>query len=203
VNPAPAGPGPRSNLLPKDGEAWLDPDFLVPREADRFEAALATGLDWAQETAFLFGRRVAVPRLTAWYGDHPYTYSGVTHPPAPWPPVLAELRDRVRAVAPGMNAVLANRYRDGRDSVSWHSDDEPEFGPDPVIASVSLGATRRFSLRHRATRVRVDVDLPHGSLLLMAGASQRAWHHALPKTARPVGPRINLTFRRIIETAPH
>ncbi|MGH9060378.1 MAG: alpha-ketoglutarate-dependent dioxygenase AlkB family protein, partial [Acidimicrobiales bacterium] len=169
--------------------------------------ALDEQLGWRQERARLFGRTIPLPRLTAWYGDVGYRYSGVDHPPAAWPPVLDELRCLVGTVVPMPNSVLANLYRDGRDSVSWHADDEPELGSHPVIASVSLGATRRFLLRHRAGRgqpgqpsagapEKVAVDLTHGSLLVMAGDCQRCWHHAVPKSSRPVGPRINLTFRR-------
>lgn len=187
-----------ANLLPCDGEAWLDEAFLDPDLADRFLAALTTELDWRQETAHLFGRYIPLPRLTAWYGDVGYRYSGVTHPPAPWPAALDELRHRVSQVVPRPNSALANLYRDGRDSVSWHADDEPEFGPQPVIASVSLGASRRFVLRHRRNGERITVELPHGSLLVMAGACQHCWQHAIPKSSAARGTRINLTFRRIV-----
>ncbi|MGH8922316.1 MAG: alpha-ketoglutarate-dependent dioxygenase AlkB family protein [Actinomycetes bacterium] len=186
------------NLLPADGEARLYPDFLEPTRADELLAALRADLDWSQEDAHLFGRDVRLPRLTAWYGDVGYRYSGVTHPPAAWPASLDALRRRVAEMVPMPNSALANLYRDGRDSVSWHADDEPEFGERPVIASVSLGATRRFALRHRRTGERVSVELPHGSLLVMAGDCQHRWHHAIPKTARPVGARINVTFRRMV-----
>lgn len=190
-------PGP--NLLPGDGEAVLYPDFLGPEEADALYRTLEAGLAWRQETATLFGRRIPVPRLTAWYGDLAYRYSGITHQPAPWPAVLAGLADRLAPFSIRPNALLANLYRDGRDSMSWHSDDEPELGPRPAIASISLGTTRRFALRHRRTREVVAVDLGPGSLLVMAGDCQACWHHALPKTAAAVGPRINLTFRRMID----
>jgi len=188
----------RANLLPCDGEAYLYEAFLGPASADRFMGALATELDWRQETAHLFGRDIPLPRLTAWYGDVGYRYSGVTHPPAPWPPALDELRQLVARVVPLPNSALSNLYRNGRDSVSWHADDEPEFGPQPVIASASLGAPRRFVLRHRQTGEQVRVELPHGSLLVMAGDCQHCWQHAIPKTSRAVAPRINLTFRRIV-----
>src|SRR5690606_30273743 len=121
----------------------------------------------------------------------------------PWSAALSDLRDRLeRELGTGFNSVLANLYRDGRDAMGWHSDDEPELGPAPVIASVSLGATRRFVLKHRRKPDRkLALELPAGSLLVMAGATQRNYRHALPRTARPVGGRINLTFRSIGRTA--
>ncbi len=149
----------------------------------------------------IFGRPRLVPRLVAWHGDPgaTYTYSGTPHEPLPWTPALEQVRRRVQELS-GLqfNAVLLNLYRDGRDGMGWHADDEPELGPDPAIASVSLGAVRRFCLRHRRRKgLRTDLSLPHGSLLLMTGATQGHWVHALPKTAVPVGERINLTFRRV------
>lgn len=185
------------NLLPRDGEALLWEGFLAPEEADRCFDVLRGEVDWRQEHARLFGRSVALPRLTAWYADVGYRYSGVHHPPAPCPEGLAALRDRVREVVPSVNSVLANLYRDGRDSVSWHADDEPEFGPEPAIASVSLGANRRFLMRHRDGGDTIAIRLAHGSLLVMSGASQRAWQHAVPKCTTPSGERINLTFRTV------
>lgn len=194
-------PGPRApgiSLLAFDGEARLEPGFLASEEADGYYQALSEELAWRHETATLFGRRIPLPRLTAWYGDVAYRYSGITHQPAPWPPVLAELADLVAGTSVRANAVLANLYRDGGDSMSWHSDDEAELGPRPVIASLSLGASRRFLFRHRRTREVVAAELSHGSLLVMSGDCQACWHHCLPKTARVTGPRINLTFRRML-----
>jgi alkylated DNA repair dioxygenase AlkB len=187
-----------------DADVRLAPDaFAAPEAWDLFRE-LREGIDWRQEEVLVFGRRHAVPRLVAWHGDPGarYTYSGTLHEPLPWTPALERIRHRVQAVADcEFNAVLLNLYRDGRDGMGWHADDEPELGPEPVIASVSLGAIRRFCLRHRRRRgLRADLALPHGSLLLMSGATQRNWVHAVPKTAVPVGERINLTFRRIAFT---
>jgi alkylated DNA repair dioxygenase AlkB len=148
----------------------------------------------------MYGRRW--PRLTAYYGDAGvrYTYSGVTHPALPWPEYLLGVRRRIQEVAGSpFNSLLLNRYRDGRDSIGFHSDDEAELGPHPAVASVSLGATRRFVLRHNRTRERVEYDLAHGSLLLMAGTTQEHWRHAVPKVKGPAGERINLTFRHILK----
>ena len=184
-----------------DGEAWYLPQAIDPAAADRLFATLRTGADWRQEEIVLFGQQRRVPRLVAWYGDPGarYAYSGVDHEPLPWIPPLTELKQRVETLAGhAFNSVLLNLYRDGRDGMGWHADDEPELGRDPVIASLSLGATRRFRLRHRRRRQdTVALDLEHGSLLMMGGATQHHWVHAVPKTARPVGERINLTFRRV------
>jgi alkylated DNA repair dioxygenase AlkB len=189
--------GPGRNLLPIDGEVTLDEQWIGVPEADALMGDLVKVLDWQQEHARFGAKVVALPRLTAWYGDVGYRYSGVYHPPREWPPLLARLRDRLPAPGPlsGPNSVLVNFYRDGGDSMGWHSDDEAVLGPAPTIWSVSLGAPRRFLLRHRQSGERVELELPHGSLLVMGGASQRCWQHSVPKTSRPVGPRVNLTFR--------
>lgn len=159
---------------------------------------------WQTHRLRLFGRWVDAPRLSCWIGDPGavYRYSGQTFAPQPWPQALLPLRQRLRKeLGIDFNAVLANLYRDGRDAMGWHSDDEPELGPEPVIASLSLGAARRFVLRRRDDHaVKQALVLEPGSLLVMRGVSQRDWQHALPRTARPVGPRINLTFRRIFDT---
>jgi alkylated DNA repair dioxygenase AlkB len=168
--------------------------------------SLEDQVSWQQEHLTLFGRRVCQPRLSAWFGDSGavYCYSGIRLEPHPWTPLLSDIRDEMQELTGHqLNSVLLNWYRSGRDSMGWHSDDEPELGPEPVIASLSLGATRRFQLRHRADRSSplVQLDLEHGSLLCMAGPTQAHWRHRVPKTRRPVGGRINLTFRRIrIET---
>lgn len=187
-----------ANILPRDGEALLFEGAIPPAEADGLFARLLSVINWRSEVALVMGRRIALPRLTAWYGEAAYSYSGIRNDPRPW---LGELL-QAKAVAErcagiGFNSVLANLYRDGRDSVGWHADDEPAMGGAPVIASISLGAVRRFQLRHKAApELAVALDLPHGSCLVMAGATQRCWRHRLAKTARPVGPRINLTFRK-------
>ncbi len=188
-----------ANLLPRDGEVYLFEGALSPADADRLLAELMAATAWRQERATVMGRTLPIPRLTAWHGEGSYTYSGIRMDPEPWNPPILELKARAEALAgQRFNSVLLNFYRDGRDSVSWHSDSEPGLGRNPVIASISLGAARRFQLRHRRDRsVKLALDLPHGSCLVMAGATQHHWLHQVPKTARPVGPRINLTFRRL------
>jgi len=193
-----------------DAEVRYHPEFIASQAASDLFAELLAGIPWRAERIRLFGREVPVPRLQAWIGDPGavYTYSGLRLTPLPWPAPVARLRDLLHAERPGarFDSVLLNLYRDGRDGMGWHSDDEPELGAEPVIASVSLGATRRFRMRHRTRRdlPAVEIDLESGSLLWMAGRTQECWQHSLPKRSpRSVpGARINLTFRRIIEPAP-
>jgi len=204
-----SNPGKSSPRLPErldleDAEVSLWREAFDEPEARDLIRELRHGIDWRQEEVVVFGRRHLVPRLVAWHGDPGarYTYSGTPHEPLPWTLALERIRERVQELAScEFNAVLLNLYRDGRDGMGWHADDEVELGPDPVIASVSLGAVRRFCLRHRRRKeLRMDLSLPHGSLLLMAGTTQRYWVHAVPKTTLPVGERINLTFRRVALT---
>jgi alkylated DNA repair dioxygenase AlkB len=187
---------PQTGLLPCDGIVWLCQDALGEAAAWRLFEELMALTPWRQEVATLMGRRVPIPRLTAWHGAAGYVYSGIEMAPAPWNEPLLETKAVAEACAgQAFNSVLLNLYRDGRDSVSWHADNEPGLGRDPVIASVSLGATRRFQMKHRRREARVALDLRSGSCLVMAGATQHHWLHQVPKTSRPVGPRINLTFR--------
>jgi alkylated DNA repair dioxygenase AlkB len=171
------------------------PGFLAAADADRYFEYLLTHVRWeARQGAF--GR--PMPRLTAWFADQgiDYRYSGVLHTGAGWDATVSEIRRRVEEVTGGrFNSVLLNRYRSGQDSVSWHADDEPELGEAPLIASVSLGAPRKFALKHKDGSDRRDYVLAHGSLLVMGGTLQRHYLHALPKTSQSVGERINLTFR--------
>ncbi|MCW8871026.1 MAG: alpha-ketoglutarate-dependent dioxygenase AlkB [Xanthomonadales bacterium] len=186
------------------------PHFLPEREADRVFERLWRELDWSQREITLFGRRLMQPRLIAWYGEPAavYSYSGLTLVPLPWHPLLQRLKARVEEFSGSrFDSVLANAYRDGRDSMGWHSDDEKELGPEPVIASLSLGAPRRFLLRPktRAAGERggtIALSLAHGSMLLMKGASQQRFQHSLPRTTRPAGLRINLTYRWVGAQAP-
>jgi len=185
-----------------DGEARLISDFIARPQSDAFLAELLERVDWQQHIIRIRGRRVASPRLSAWYGDPDarYRYSGLSLEPRPWFGVILELKFRVEAVCHArFNSVLLNLYRDGADSMGWHSDDEPELGARPEIASLSLGATRRFRLRHRRRKdlEPVVIDLESGSLLIMRGDTQRFWKHEVPKSRRVDGPRVNLTFRQI------
>lgn len=184
-----------------DGEWVYWTAFFEREEADRLLTRLTQDIPWGNHKIRIFGRWVDEPRQTAWFGDPEavYTYSGVTKKPFPWPAELLKIRRTVEAASgTAFNSVLLNLYRDGRDSMGWHSDDEPELGTNPVIASISLGAERRFCLKHRADpKLRRELTLAHGSLLVMRGALQHHWLHALPKSLRITTPRINLTFRQI------
>lgn len=176
--------------------------FCDAPAAARWFARLHAEIPWRQQHVRLFGREHPMPRLSCWIGDADahYRYSGQDFVPGPWTPALAELRAALREnLGVAFNSVLCNLYRDGRDAMGWHSDAERELGTQPTIASLSFGATRRFRLRpRRGDGPAQDIALDAGSLLLMAGDTQANYRHALPRTARPVGARINLTFRRIV-----
>jgi alkylated DNA repair dioxygenase AlkB len=188
-----------SNLLPKDGEAFLHADLFAPSERERFFSRLEKEIEWRQEPIRIFGKMVMQPRLTAWLGEHEYRYSGIVMKPQKWNSTLNEIKAKIEPLA-GLefNCALLNFYRDGQDSMGWHRDNERELGIDPVIGSVSFGAARRFLLRHfEKKKLKTEILLGDGSFLLMKGATQHQWEHSLPKTAQVVGPRINLTFRVI------
>lgn len=182
-----------------DAEIALWHHFLSAKESDYYFTRFREELAWEQSEIFIHGRKCLIPRLNAWYGEPgaSYIYSGRRFDPCAWTESLRELLARVEAVTgSSFNSVLANLYRDGADSVAWHSDDEPELGNEPVIASISLGGARKFSVKHKqGAHPRVDMWLPSGSLLVMRGRTQHAWHHQIPKTKMNVAPRINLTFR--------
>jgi alkylated DNA repair dioxygenase AlkB len=186
-----------------------DADVKLARFCDESAAhawftRLHDEIAWERHHLRIFGREVAAPRLSSWVGDADavYRYSGTRFVPHAWTPALAQLRDVLLAQGDDCNSVLCNLYRDGRDSMGWHSDDEPELGAEPAILSFSFGGVRRLRLRHRRRPdARLELELPSGSLLRMAGATQRYYRHDLPKTARPVAARINLTFRRVCARA--
>lgn len=186
-------------------EVAIDRGWLPRAAADALFAALLEALPWETHRIRMFGRMVESPRRSCWIGDPgtDYAYSGTRFAPQPWPPALQPIRGLASdACGERFDSVLANLYRDGGDAMGWHRDDEPELGPRPVIGSLSLGARRRFVLKQVADpSVRVALELAHGDLLRMAGDTQRRYRHALPRTARPVGPRINLTFRRLLPAA--
>jgi alkylated DNA repair dioxygenase AlkB len=190
------------NLLPSDGEAYLFANFFSPDESRDFFDKIREETAWKHESIVLFGKPVMQPRLTAWYGDSgkAYRYSGIKMDPLEWTATLIAIKTRVESVSnTHFTSVLLNFYRDGRDSMGWHRDNEPELGPDPVIASVSFGATRSFHFRHRAEKtLKRKIELEDGSLLLMKGTTQTYWDHSIGKTARLINPRINLTFRCLV-----
>lgn len=179
------------------------PDFIAKDKADELLAVLLDSLHWRQDKITIFGREVDQPRLTAWYGDagKSYTYSGLTMYPEPWTRELAWIKQQIETKTNSrFNSVLVNLYRNGQDSMGWHSDDEPELGSNPTIASVSLGQERVFQLKHRFDKAlqKVSIPLNSGSLLLMKGATQHYWKHQVPKSTQPMDVRVNLTFRWIV-----
>ncbi len=184
-----------------DADLCLLPAWQSANVADTWLAQLLEQTPWEQPHVRLYGRLHPVPRLVAWYGDPEarYRYSGLVHQPLPWTPLLEQIRDQVAtAVGQPLNGCLLNHYRDGQDSMGWHSDDETELGPEPLIASLNLGGTRRFDLRRKGqTRIAHSLPLAHGSLLVMRGPTQHYWQHQVAKTRSQCAPRLNLTFRLI------
>jgi alkylated DNA repair dioxygenase AlkB len=192
---------PNRNLLPRDGEAIYFGALYGAAEADRLFAALMEEIDWQHDRVKLYGREIVTKREVAWHGDAPYqyTYSQNTKTALPWTPALAKIKAAVEAESgDNFNCCLLNLYHSGEEGMAWHADDEKELLPNGAIASVSLGAARRFVFRHKSDKEKAEILLEHGSLLLMRGATQSHWAHSLPVMKRAKGPRINLTFRTII-----
>jgi alkylated DNA repair dioxygenase AlkB len=177
------------------------PGFFNPAESGKLLNTFIDTIPWVQEDIQMYGKIMKTPRLTAWYGDQnkEYIFSGTKHHPIPWTTELLQIKERIETVAGvKFNSVLLNYYRDADDSVAWHSDDEYELGVNPVIASVSFGQVRRFDIRHKQDRNRkYSIYLENGSLLIMKGDLQHNWLHQIPKSAKPLKARVNLTFRVI------
>jgi alkylated DNA repair dioxygenase AlkB len=186
-----------------NAEVTFYQNFFDLQESDEFLQTLRDEINWRQDKIKLYGKDIDLPRKTAWYGDldKSYTFSGIHLNPEHWTPTLLQVKERIEEIAGvQFNSVLLNLYRHGNDGISWHTDAEPELGENPVIGSVSFGGTRRFMFRHRQDQdLKAEVELTHGSFLLMAGETQHFWQHQIPKTSRKVEPRINLTFRVIID----
>lgn len=190
-------------IISTDGCAYMLENFIPQRDQAGIYHTLLNEVAWHEEQYLIYGKSVTAPRLVAWYGnpEASYRYSGITHPPLPWHPLLLKLKlDIEKLCKHDFNSVLCNLYRDGNDSMGWHADKEEELGVNPYIASLSFGDDRLFKFRHNKSKQTVDVVLAGGTLLLMGGELQHHWRHALPKTKKPKQPRINLTFRKIIST---
>ncbi len=172
-----------------------DATFLASELADRYFVELRDNCIWAQQPG-IFGHMQ--PRLTASYGEEgmTYCYSGTVNVARPWTPVLLEIKAKIEAVQGRYNYCLLNRYRSGQDSMGMHADDEPEIGD--AIGSISLGATRTFRVKHNVTKETIKFPVGHGTLIIMAGTMQQFWKHEIPKTKQPIGERINLTYRQIL-----
>lgn len=193
------------NLLPLDGVVTLLPELASAGESMEWFEALQHETPWKSDEIVMFGKRITTTRKVAWYGDADcaYRYSGVTKEPLPWTETLFEIKIAVESASDeSYNCCLLNLYHHGGEGMGWHSDDEKELEPNAAIASVSLGAERKFVFKHRRNpELKVETLLPHGSLLIMAGETQRHWLHALPKSVKVKSPRINLTFRRMRDLA--
>jgi len=186
----------------QDAEIYYLRELPLAQTAEGLMTQLIDEVPWRAENIVVWGKTFLQPRLTAWYGDNGanYSYSGIHLDPLPWTHTLIDIKNRVETLAGiDFNSVLLNYYRDHRDSMGLHSDDEPELGRRPVIASVSLGEERTFLLKHKSRRdlKSVRLQLASGSLLLMKGETQHYWKHGIEKETHPCGPRVNLTFRRI------
>jgi alkylated DNA repair dioxygenase AlkB len=202
-NPIPpkSGSNPKEGLtVIENGEYIFYPNFFSKSESEILLKGLRNNIVWKQESMNMYGKKIDFPRLTAWYGnnDKQYSFSGITLQPLPWTSEILTIKNKIEPIAKTVfNSVLLNLYRDGNDSISWHTDAEKELGINPIIASVNFGATRKFQLRHIKTKEKLEIELTHGSLLIMQGELQHFWQHQVPKTSKPVGERVNLTFRVI------
>ena len=184
----------------QDGEYIYAPNFFSKDESDLYFKILLNEINWKQQAINMYGKSINFPRLTAWYGDNdkPYSFSGIVLEPESWIQSLLEIKHLIETKSSTVfNSVLLNLYRNGNDSISWHTDAEKELGRNPIIASVNFGATRKFQLLHNVTNEKAELNLSHGSLLIMQGELQHHWLHQVPKTKQLVKERINLTFRLI------
>lgn len=185
----------------QDAELLYHPAFYDKTESDRIFKTLLETIVWKQDKIMMYGKELPLPRLSAWYGDNskPYTYSGIKLNPLPWTDELLQIKEKIETEAKvKFSSVLLNRYRDGQDYVGWHTDAEKELGINPIIGSVNFGATRKFQLRRIDDhKEKFELELKHGTFLVMCGATQHFWQHQVPKTALKIGERLNLTFRVI------
>jgi len=190
------------NILPFQGKVEFYPDLFSPTESILYLELLKNDISWKQEPIKIMGKEIMQPRLTAWYGDpgKSYRYSGIKMNPLSWNSFLLEIKERIENRAGvQFNSVLLNFYRTGQDSMGWHRDNEKELGPEPIIGSISFGATRTFQFRpYKEKKPRLDIPLGSGSGLVMRGETNHFWEHRIPKSPKLLTPRINLTFRRII-----
>ena len=190
------------NIIPYDGEVYYLDKLMSNEKANSMFSELLQGISWERDELIIYGKKITTKRKTAWYGDSAfkYSYSNATKIALPWIPELVELKVLVEQQSQStFNSCLLNLYHEGNEGMAWHSDDEKELGDQPTIASVSLGAERKFSFKHKKTKESHSLPLENGSLLLMKGVTQKHWQHSLPKAMKVKEPRINLTFRTILE----
>ena len=189
-----------SNILPKDGTVNFYGKILASKEANQYFDLLMQNILWKNDEVIIFGKHIVTKRKAAWYGDsdYLYTYSNTTKQALAWTKELSELKQIVEKLSgTKFNSCLLNLYHNGNEGIGWHSDDEKSLGKNNSIASLSLGAERKFSFKHKQTKQIVSLVLEHGSLLIMKGATQANWLHSLLKSKNITLPRINLTFRTI------
>mgnify|MGYP000488097241 FL=1 len=193
---------PRHNHLPYDGTVQYYGKVIQEMVADDYFEKLMQNIAWENDQAIIFGRQITTKRKVAWYGDqgYEYTYSNVNRYALPWTVELLELRQRVEQLTgERFNSCLLNLYHTGEEGMAWHSDDETDLKKNGAIASLSFGAERRFAFKHKQSKEKVELDLEHGSLLVMKDTTQSHWLHRLPPTKKVSTARINLTFRTIVE----
>lgn len=194
--------GTATNLLPVDGNVYYYGTQLSMEKSEGYFNCLMNTIEWKKDEVLIYGKRIITERKIAWYGDKPYkyTYSNTTKHALPWTKELIELKEIIEASSKeSFNSCLLNLYHNGREGMSWHSDAEKEIKFDSAIASLSFGAERKFSFKHKQTKKTVSLVLQQGSLLVMSGETQKYWLHCLPTTTKIISPRINLTFRTIID----
>lgn len=193
---------PRSNILPREGVVNYYGQILSTKQANQYFDAIYQTIPWQHDQALIYGNLITTLRKVAWFGDeaYAYTYSGTTRHALPWTPELTELKELVEMrTGRSFNSCLLNLYEDGATGMAWHSDDEKALGKNASIASISLGAPRKFYFKNkRDSTMKVSLVLEHGSLLLMQETTQTHWLHSLPKTKKVRQPRINLTFRTMV-----
>ncbi len=189
------------NILPYDGEVYYEKCIWDKLKAENLFREMQQHLHWQHDELMMFGKKITTNRKVAWYGDktYTYTYSRTTKTALLWHPLLLPIREKTETVTnASFNACLCNFYHHGNEGMTWHSDDDKEFGLNPTIASLSFGAERTFSFRHKITKEVISIILESGSVLLMKANTQSHWVHALPKSAKIKDPRINLTFRLVV-----
>lgn len=189
------------NLLPYDGIVHYHGKIFTTSISDEYQNLLFTEINWEHDEVMMFGKKIITKRKVAWYGDQPfnYTYSHVKKTALYWTPTLQAIKDKIEEVSgETYNSCLLNLYHNGQEGMGWHTDAEKELKKDGAIASVSFGADRKFSFKHKTTQLKIDVELENGSLLVMKETTQTHWLHRLPPTNKVQTPRINLTFRTII-----
>jgi alkylated DNA repair dioxygenase AlkB len=191
------------NLLPKDGDVHYHGKIFTDEDSEYYYISLLNGIEWQNDQAFIYGKLITTKRKVAWYGDSnfEYTYSKITKQALPWTRELMALKSITEnATGESYNSCLLNLYHNGEEGMAWHSDAEKTLKENGAIASLSFGAERKFSFKHKITGEITSLILQHGSLLLMKGVTQKNWLHRLPPTKQKFGPRINLTFRTIVST---